>query len=1111
MSVHDKLNSFIDTQNPKLATFLQHQWKQQQNAITYKELREAIFAGQLDMKYLLQWQQDYSAFVAQYYAPLAEKAIKQAASDLAASYGGAILDPQIGTINSFIQTQGGKLIREISQTQFAAINSLVRQASLTDTMTVDQLARAIRPCVGLTQRQAATTKRYYDNLIEQGYSPKVAQKKQALYAERMHRRRAATIAQTEMAYAYNAGADAVIQQHVKDGYFQPSIKKRWMTAFDERVCPECGKLDGEIVALEAAFSNGKSLPPAHPNCRCAVDYDNIQIVPQAAPQPAQQPAEAPSPESVQQPEQAVPDTYTPPAIPDPPELGDLEYKSSVQLGTGEMHQYTDAEGKEWIFKPAQGKYTGKAEPFRAHVQEAGYKVQSIVDPDSAVPCTTATLDTPNGTKFGAVQLKVENIDHSFNLKEWQNGGANPPKEIITQLQRENVTDWLMCNYDSHGGNFILDDATGTLIGVDKEQAFRYIGNAGAKKMSLTFHPNAAYGETEPIYNTLYRNFASGDIDIDLNDILPYIKRVEAVPDAAYREIFRDYAESLYGKGSKAEHLLDEIVFRKQNLRSTFETFYGDILTQRKGQQTAFHFADDVLAASTQPIQATTMSAKALSGMSLGDLKDVAKKQGIKYAYNMNKSQLIEAISDPSKTQQIVADAKARAYGIGTTPRTPKPSAAATAATGAKAKIDGITQLGEAMDDFDAVLDGADLSGVSLISDKSALEGMQTTLRKITVDGREAYELSGKLTNDRWLQANQDIASAKAGNWQFQPITGTLDYTKPVINFTSSGVQRFSIPTQYIRNGDDILVLTGKECANDSRAMMGKFNIRVFATNGNDAARKVQDLLSRAKLMDVVDDVEPAALDRYKKMRLIWQNDPKLAGKLGANASEQQIQKALNSLGITQARVDSVRIKKVTDGYFTLVDPENVALASKYNVAYLYHEADKADAVVNVLKSGELLSTTSRYERGLFVQGASSGTDITTGGADSVFTRIVYDHDIANGERRYKSFGDYVFVFDKQTLERTDWYAYMSDEFGRTTDSTFFSRLGVESHFQRTSGTYSRSNELLFRRSLPLDTLKEVRVPSAQRKAIIDSLKREGITKLNGIPIEKIIKVGGGTV
>lgn len=73
---------------------------------------------------------------------------------------------------------------------------------------------------------------------------------------------------------------------------------------------------------------------------------------------------------------------------------------------------------------------------------------------------------------------------------------------------EHVTDWLLGNFDSHGGNFVVD-SSGRLVGIDKEQAFKYIAKDGSKSMSYAFHPNKSYGEKEPIYNTIYRRFAKG--------------------------------------------------------------------------------------------------------------------------------------------------------------------------------------------------------------------------------------------------------------------------------------------------------------------------------------------------------------------------------------------------------------------------------------------------------------------------------------------------------------------------------------------------------------------------------------------------------------------------
>lgn len=80
---------------------------------------------------------------------------------------------------------------------------------------------------------------------------------------------ARTISRTEiMRAANNASIDAYSQSDVVVG-------KQWLTAQDERTCPECAPLNGKIVKLnkdfwstDGEFEGGN--PPRHPNCRCDV-------------------------------------------------------------------------------------------------------------------------------------------------------------------------------------------------------------------------------------------------------------------------------------------------------------------------------------------------------------------------------------------------------------------------------------------------------------------------------------------------------------------------------------------------------------------------------------------------------------------------------------------------------------------------------------------------------------------------------------------------------------------------------------------------------------------------------------------------------------------------
>lgn len=1134
IDVKSALDSFIDYNSPKLCTFLNHTWKKQQQAITYKQIREAIFAGQLDMGYLAQWQQDYSKFINEAYAPIVNKAIKASAKALEDIIGRGAESMTYAFMDPFIDQHGGKLIRELSENQYKAVNMLVRQAAMSDTMSARELAKAIRPTIGLTKYQSQSAYNRYMAAIEDGATPAKAREIQAKYAEKLHRQRADTIAITELAYAYNYAEC----QTMKDAYYFGKIggaKKQWSTAFDERVCPTCGKLDRETVDLTSPFSNGLETPPAHPRCRCTVNYVDVTppnlwvqtpTAPQAPPQAAEMtqfedfkddlltdeeldalyPASTPT---IAQ-ELLPPEPEDVVVIPDTISINGLKYDSPANLGgTGEMHILTDSTGEEWLFKPGQSK-GGKPEAFRAHIQEAGYKVQGIVDPDSAVKAGTGTANIPGkGEAFGAAQKRITNIDSSFNLHNWQLNGGPLDADTIAQLQRENVTDWLLCNYDSHGRNFVMTK-DGKLIGVDKEQAFRYIGQDSAQKMSLTYHPNKIYGETEPVYNTLYRRFADGEIDIRLNDTLTYIKRIEAIPDKEYREIFRKYAESLHGPGQQAEDLLDKIVYRKQTARQAYEEFYSELLTKRKGTPATFTFMDATDAFTLTPKNPATASftPSALNAMTVKDLKAIAKINGVQNFSIMQKGELISAISDPANAQAVSVSAKARYEKLLEGRRARQAAAAGeTIAATPGAKLGGLQQLSSALDDIDTALEGSTYHGVQLISDTSALEGMSTTMRKITIDGTEYYELTGKLTNDRWQQALQDLPaqSTRGNSWHFNKADWPIDHTNPVLALRSE-TEKFSIETRYIKDGNDIFIIAGNDANDQGRALMGQFNIRIQASSGADAARKMKGFLQRTGMQDIMEEATEEALDRYKKMRVLWQTDPYRASKFDpATTTDQELDDVLKRLGITQKRLDAIKMKKVTDGYYTFYDPENYKIAQQQNAAYLYHEARTYESAKSILQTGELMATTNRFNQGITIRGASTDADIASGGADGVFTRLVFKNQVGKNER-YRSFGNYVFVFDTKALERTDWYAYRFDEFGSTKPNKFSARSGTAEHFAQASGSYSRSNELIFRNTLPTDLLKEVRVPAKERTMLINDLTAAGITQINGKPIAKFIKV-----
>lgn len=83
--------------------------------------------------------------------------------------------------------------------------------------------------------------------------------------------RAQTVATTEVSGAYHDGGAAVVKlvPHTRD------IEKIWQTEDDP--CPTCqANADMGWILADQPFDSGDDTAPAHPNCRCSVDYRSIE-------------------------------------------------------------------------------------------------------------------------------------------------------------------------------------------------------------------------------------------------------------------------------------------------------------------------------------------------------------------------------------------------------------------------------------------------------------------------------------------------------------------------------------------------------------------------------------------------------------------------------------------------------------------------------------------------------------------------------------------------------------------------------------------------------------------------------------------------------------------
>lgn len=276
------LRSFLDQREKSLVRILVRFWDEQKKAITYKDIREAILNGALDIDKLTVWQEDYAVFVAKILAPEWAKAMNAGMKQLKERFPGWEYDVTSDRIARFVSERSGLFVTNCAQNQLEALNELLKMAVDTG-MPADQLSRAIRPLIGLTKRQAATNFQYYCDLRAGGTGHKAALDKCIRLAGKQHRYRAMNIARTELAWAYNKGEYAGVKQAQAENLLG-DLKKVWCTAEDERVCSICGELDGQEAPMEGSFqfpgdslwAGFKETPPAHNGCRCVLLYIEIK-------------------------------------------------------------------------------------------------------------------------------------------------------------------------------------------------------------------------------------------------------------------------------------------------------------------------------------------------------------------------------------------------------------------------------------------------------------------------------------------------------------------------------------------------------------------------------------------------------------------------------------------------------------------------------------------------------------------------------------------------------------------------------------------------------------------------------------------------------------------
>ncbi|MDP2361618.1 MAG: minor capsid protein [bacterium] len=248
-------------------------------------------------------------------------------------------------------------------------------------------------------------------------------------------------------------------------------------------------------------------------------------------------------------------------------------------GVHTKYFYTDQAGDKWLFKPI-------SEDFRAWGDEVAYLIQREIDPDAIEVRFIELKDMHGRMRMGSIQQMKQGLKKPANYKGIDVTTIDP--QDLVQLQREHVADWLISNHDGHAEQF-LRAQDGRVYGIDKGQLYKYFGK---DKLSVDYAPNAGGRFDEPIYNKLLRAHRDGKLKLDLQATGVWVRRVQGISDAAYREMLMPYAGRRFASQPGAlEDFLKAATLRKNTLQADFERFYSEIESARTGKPVVFRFGD----------------------------------------------------------------------------------------------------------------------------------------------------------------------------------------------------------------------------------------------------------------------------------------------------------------------------------------------------------------------------------------------------------------------------------------------------------------------------------------------------------------------------------------
>lgn len=415
-------------------------------------------------------------------------------------------------------------------------------------------------------------------------------------------------------------------------------------------------------------------------------------------------------------------------------------------------------------------------------------------------------------------------------------------------------------------------------------------------------------------------------------------------------------------------------------------------------------------------------------------------------------------------------------------------------------------------------------GASAAVDSDSIEDLDVRFtHEVNAEGSEVLKAKFKLTNWAAKARIKEILAMNDKELAANGITITENVRVPATKLNAEGLITSSSNDNYlytsslgrtytIKTSDKVTIKIFRANKDDTTKFINTFS--------NGAPKALHNLVTIEAPVDATPEMIASAIQNagvsevrpateadariLKENRLMSVFDAKTDANINLKGTqrEESLQRIKDRYDITVDDVEvsignsgRIETRLSEEGAAKVVEATGSPNALRHTLTFRgYSTYEKAKTLFDLLTNpqGGLLSTTARWSEGTSAVGQSSAHDISTGGADYVFTRPISN---ALSEATYGAGGSGVSIHlnPLKMYQRLDFYANQGDKYGKrfkANDVISSARVGAY--------------EVMFKGRVGFDLADRIIVSQDVYNELMPLFAAKGITEIAGVPIDQLI-------